>query len=223
MLYDFLKRFAVRPLIRVFFRVDLRGLENVPDTGAVILASNHLSVSDSIFLPAMLERPVIFLAKDEYFNGRGLKGRVTAWFFRNINQLPMDRSGGRKSAASLASANRALGEGKVLGIYPEGTRSPDGRLYRAKLGVAKLALESGAPVVPVAMIGTDKAQPIGRTIPRPGKIGIKIGKPLNFDHLAGQHEDPQALRQCADEIRQAINVLSGQSYVDVYAPSKAKK
>lgn len=223
MLYDFLKRFAVRPLIRIFFRVDVQGLANIPETGAVILASNHLSVSDSVFLPAMLERPVIFLAKDEYFNGRGLKGRIIAWFFRNINQLPMDRSGGSKSAASLASANQALGEGKVLGIYPEGTRSPDGRLYRAKLGVAKLALESGAPVIPVAMIGTDKAQPIGRSIPRPGKIGIKIGQPIHFDHLATKHNDPQALRQCADDIRKAINVLSGQSYVDVYAPRKASK
>ncbi|MGQ3385320.1 lysophospholipid acyltransferase family protein [Glutamicibacter sp. TV12E] len=223
MLYDFLKRFAVRPLVRIFFRVDLQGINNVPGAGAAILASNHLSVSDSVFLPAMLERPVIFLAKDEYFNGRGLKGRITAWFFRNINQLPMDRSGGQKSAASLASAKRALDEGKILGIYPEGTRSPDGRLYRAKLGVAILALESGAPVIPVAMIGTEKVQPIGQGLPHPGKIGIKIGEPLHFEHLAGKHGDPQALRACADEIRQAINALSGQSYVDVYAPRKAKK
>ena len=223
MLYDFLKRFAVRPLVKIFFRVDLQGINNIPQSGAAILASNHLSVSDSVFLPAMLERAVIFLAKDEYFNGRGLKGRITAWFFRNINQLPMDRSGGQKSAASLASAKQALDKGKILGIYPEGTRSPDGRLYRAKLGVAKLALESGAPVIPVAMIGTDKVQPIGQSLPHPGKIGIKIGKPLHFGHLAGKHDDPQALRACADEIRQAINVLSGQSYVDVYAPRKAKK
>lgn len=223
MLYDFLKRFAVRPLMKIFIRVDLQGISNVPQSGAGILASNHLSVSDSVFLPAMLERPVIFLAKDDYFNGRGLKGRITAWFFRNINQLPMDRSGGQKSAASLASAKKALDEGKILGIYPEGTRSPDGRLYRAKLGVAKLALESGAPVIPVAMIGTDKLQPIGQSLPRPGKIQIKIGKPLSFEHLAGKHDDPQALRACADEIRQAINVLSGQSYVDIYAPRKAQK
>lgn len=223
MLYDFLKRFAVRPLMKIFIRVDLQGISNVPHSGAGILASNHLSVSDSVFLPAVLERPVIFLAKDDYFNGRGLKGRITAWFFRNINQLPMDRSGGQKSAASLASAKKALDEGKILGIYPEGTRSPDGRLYRAKLGVAKLALESGAPVIPVAMIGTDKLQPIGQSLPRPGKIQIKIGKPLSFEHLAGKHDDPQALRACADEIRQAINVLSGQSYVDIYAPRKAQK
>ncbi|HCJ54579.1 MULTISPECIES: lysophospholipid acyltransferase family protein [Glutamicibacter] len=223
MLYDFLKRFAVRPLIRIFFRVKIQGIDNVPESGAAILASNHLSVSDSVFLPAALDRPVIFLAKDEYFNGTGLKGRITAWFFRNINQLPMDRSGGKKSAASLASAKRALDEGKLLGIYPEGTRSPDGRLYRAKLGVAKLALESGAPVIPIAMINTDKVQPINQSIPRPGKIGIKIGKPLAFEHLAGKHDDPAAMRACADEIRKAINVLSGQSYVDIYAPRKPKK
>lgn len=223
MLYDFLKRFAVRPLLRIFFRIQLQGLENIPQQGGAILASNHLSVSDSVFFPGVIERPVIFLAKDDYFNGTGLKGRFIAWFFRNINQLPMDRSGGKGSAASLASANRALAEGQLLGIYPEGTRSPDGRLYRAKLGVAKLALESGAPVIPVAMIGTDKVQPIGRTIPRPGRIGIKVGEPLDFTAYAEKVDDPQTLRFVADEIRKAINKLSGQSYVDVYAPKKPKK
>lgn len=220
MLYDFLKRFAVRPLLKIFFRVDLRGIGNVPHSGAAILASNHLSVSDSVFLPACLERPVIFLAKDEYFSGTGPKGRFTAWFFRSINQLPMDRSGGAKSAQSLASAVGALREGKVLGIYPEGTRSPDGRLYRAKLGVAKLALETGAPVVPVAMLGTHKVQPIGRRIPRPGRIGIRIGQPLDFSDRLDQAGDPQVLRQVADEIREAIQALSGQQYADVYAPRK---
>ena len=220
MLYDFLKRFAVRPLLKIFFRIDLTGTEHVPPTGAAILASNHLSVSDSVFLPASLERPVVFLAKDEYFNGTGLKGRFTAWFFRSINQLPMDRSGGAKSAQSLASAAGALAEGKLLGIYPEGTRSPDGRLYRAKLGVAKLALESGAPVIPVAMIDTHKVQPIGRRIPRPGRIGIRIGQPLDFSYRRGQAQDSQVLRQVADEIREAIGQLSGQQYVDVYAPRK---
>ncbi|GAA0206475.1 MULTISPECIES: lysophospholipid acyltransferase family protein [Glutamicibacter] len=220
MLYDFLKRFAVRPLLKIFFRIDLTGTEHVPPTGAAILASNHLSVSDSVFLPASLERPVVFLAKDEYFNGTGLKGRFTAWFFRSINQLPMDRSGGAKSAQSLASAAGALAEGKLLGIYPEGTRSPDGRLYRAKLGVAKLALESGAQVIPVAMIDTHKVQPIGRRIPRPGRIGIRIGQPLDFSDRRGQAQDSQVLRQVADEIREAIGQLSGQQYVDVYAPRK---
>lgn len=223
MLYDFLKRFAVKPLLRIFFKIDIQGVNNIPAEGGAILASNHLSVSDSVFLPAMIERPVVFLAKDDYFNGKGPKGRLVAWFFRNINQLPMDRSGGRGSAASLASANTALAEGKLLGIYPEGTRSPDGRLYRAKLGVAKLALESGVPVIPIAMINTDKVQPIGQRLPHPGRSGIKIGKPLDFSHLSEQAADPAVLRQVADDIRKAINVLSGQSYVDVYAPSKAKK
>ncbi|GAA1409977.1 1-acyl-sn-glycerol-3-phosphate acyltransferase [Glutamicibacter uratoxydans] len=223
MLYDFLKRFAVRPLLRIFFKIEIQGLNNIPDSGGAILASNHLSVSDSVFLPASLERPVVFLAKDDYFNGKGLKGRFVAWFFRNINQLPMDRSGGQKSAASLASANVALAEGKLLGIYPEGTRSPDGRLYRAKLGVAKLALETGVPVIPIAMINTDKVQPIGQRLPHPGRIGIKIGKPLDFSHLKNEAGNPIVMRQVADEIRKAINVLSGQVYADVYAPSKAKK
>lgn len=223
MLYDFLKRFAVRPLLRIFFKIEIQGLHNVPESGGAILASNHLSVSDSVFLPASLERSVIFLAKDDYFNGKGIKGRFVAWFFRSINQLPMDRSGGKKSAASLASANVALAEGKLLGIYPEGTRSPDGRLYRAKLGVAKLALETGVPVIPIAMINTNKVQPIGQRIPHPGRVGIKIGKPLNFSHLQDEASNPVVMREVADEIRKAINVLSGQIYADVYAPTKAKK
>lgn len=222
MLYDFLKRFAVRPLLRIFFKVDVQGLNNIPASGGAILASNHLSVSDSVFLPASLERSVVFLAKDDYFNGKGIKGRIVAWFFRNINQLPMDRSGGQKSAESLASAKSALNEGKLLGIYPEGTRSPDGRLYRAKLGVAKLALETGVPVIPVAMINTDKVQPIGQRLPHPGRVGIKIGKALDFSHLRAEAADPKVMRQVADEIRQAINRLSGQTYADVYAPRKEK-
>ena len=222
MLYDFLKRFAVRPLLRIFFKVDVQGLNNIPASGGAILASNHLSVSDSVFLPASLERSVVFLAKDDYFNGKGIKGRIVAWFFRNINQLPMDRSDGQKSAESLASAKSALNEGKLLGIYPEGTRSPDGRLYRAKLGVAKLALETGVPVIPVAMINTDKVQPIGQRLPHPGRVGIKIGKALDFSHLRAEAADPKVMRQVADEIRQAINRLSGQTYADVYAPRKEK-
>lgn len=222
MLYDFLKRFAVRPLLRIFFKVDVQGLNNIPASGGAILASNHLSVSDSVFLPASLERSVVFLAKDDYFNGKGIKGRIVAWFFRNINQLPMDRSGGQKSAESLASAKSALNEGKLLGIYPEGTRSPDGRLYRAKLGVAKLALETGVPVIPVAMINTDKVQPIGQRLPHPGRVGIKIGKALDFSYLRAEAADPKVMRQVADEIRQAINRLSGQTYADVYAPRKEK-
>lgn len=222
MLYDFLKRFAVRPLLRIFFKVDVQGLNNIPASGGAILASNHLSVSDSVFLPASLERSVVFLAKDDYFNGKGIKGRIVAWFFRNINQLPMDRSGGQKSAESLASAKSALNEGKLLGIYPEGTRSPDGRLYRAKLGVAKLALETGVSVIPVAMINTDKVQPIGQRLPHPGRVGIKIGKALDFSHLRAEAADPKVMRQVADEIRQAINRLSGQTYADVYAPRKEK-
>ncbi|MDR4533255.1 lysophospholipid acyltransferase family protein [Glutamicibacter sp. PS] len=223
MLYDFLKRFAVRPLLRIFFRVKISGVENIPVDSAAILASNHLSVCDSVFLPAKLDRTVIFLAKEEYFTGTGLKGRITAWFFRSINQIPMDRSGGEGSAKSLKSALDALADGQLLGIYPEGTRSPDGRLYRAKLGVAKLALEAGVPVIPVGMIGTNKVQPIGQWLPHPGKVEIRIGQPLRFDPERYPHpsDDPKVLREVADSIRRAINELSGQSYVDVYAPRKA--
>ena len=217
MFYQFMKRFIVGPLVNVFFRPWVKGLENIPDTGGAILASNHLSVSDSIFLPVAVSRPVIFLAKSDYFNGRGLKGRVTGWFFRMINQIPMDRSGGAASANSLGAGAQALVDGSLLGIYPEGTRSPDSRLYRGNLGVAKLALQAQVPVIPIAMIGTDKVQPIGKRMPDIRRVGMIVGEPLDFSRYAGMSEDRFVQRSVTDEIMYAIMRLSGQEYVDTYA------
>lgn len=211
------KTFAVAPATRLLFRPWVKGLGNVPAEGAAILASNHLSVSDSVFMPAMLKRQVHFLAKKDYFTGAGPKGWITRKFFEATNQLPMDRSGGEASLRSLDAGLEALREGRLLGIYPEGTRSPDGRLHRGKIGVAKLALASGAPVVPIAMIGTDQAQPISRTLPRIRRIGMIFGEPLDFSDRAEGVTDARVLRAVTDEIMEAIRRLSGQEYVDAYA------
>ncbi|MDO5634791.1 MAG: lysophospholipid acyltransferase family protein [Micrococcus sp.] len=211
------RTFVVAPLTKLLFRPWVKGRAHVPDQGGAILASNHLSVSDSVFMPALLERQVHFLAKSEYFTGSGLKGAVTRAFFHATNQLPMDRSGGAASLASLEAGLAALREGKLLGIYPEGTRSPDGRLHRGKIGVAKLALAAGVPVVPIAMIGTDRVQPIGKTVPTVRRVGVIFGEPMDFSHLSHQQNDIAVLRQVTDEIMEAIRRLSGQEYVDLYA------
>jgi len=215
--YWIMKRIFIAPLVNLLFRPWVKGMDNIPAQGGAILASNHLSVSDSIFLPVAVDRPVVFLAKSDYFTGKGLKGKLTAAFFRLSNQLPMDRSGGTASANSLGAGEQVLHEGKLLGIYPEGTRSPDGRLYRGKLGVAKLALATGVPVIPVAMIGTDKVQPIGKTVPNIRRVGMVIGEPLDFSRYAGMAEDRFVQRSVTDEIMYALMRLSGQEYVDVYA------
>ncbi|MFC3688407.1 lysophospholipid acyltransferase family protein [Aquipuribacter hungaricus] len=205
------------PVLRSLFRPWVRGGEHVPTTGGAILASNHLSFSDSIFLPLMLKRRVTFLAKAEYFTGTGVKGRAKALFFRGVGQLPVDRSGGKASEAALRSGLRVLRRGDLLGIYPEGTRSPDARLYRGKTGVAKMALDSRVPVIPVAMIGTDKVQPIGRKLPSIHRVGIIIGRPLDFSRYDGMADDRHVLRSVTDEIMYELMRLSGQEYVDEYA------
>ena len=217
MFYWFAKTFVVAPVTNLVFRPWVKGIGNVPDAGGAILASNHLSVSDSIFMPAQLSRQVHFLAKKEYFTGSGPKGWLTRKFFEATNQLPMDRAGGQASLDSLRSGLEVLQEGKLLGIYPEGTRSPDGRLYRGKLGVAKLALGARVPVVPVAMIGTDKVQPIGRTIPNIRRVGMIFGPPLDFSEYYDRAGDRFVERQVTDQVMEAIRRLSGQEYVDVYA------
>jgi len=216
--YWFLKRIVLGPLLRLVFRPYVIGLENVPPTGGVIFASNHLSFSDSIFLPLVVPRRITFLAKADYFTGRGLKGRLTAGFFKGVGQLPIDRSGGDASEAALRSGLRVLNRGEALGLYPEGTRSPDGKLYRGKTGVARLALEAKVPVLPVAMIDTEKIQPPGRTMPTLGiRVGIKIGKPLDFSRYEGMEGDRFVLRSITDEIMYELMELSGQEYVDIYA------
>ncbi|MCT9871711.1 lysophospholipid acyltransferase family protein [Paenarthrobacter aurescens] len=217
MFYWVMKRIFLGPILKILFRPWVKGLDNVPESGAAILASNHLSFSDSIFLPLMVHRPVIFLAKSEYFTGKGVKGRLTALFFRLSNQLPMDRSGGAASEMSLQAGKDVLTGGGLLGIYPEGTRSPDARLYRGKVGVARLALQTRVPVVPVAMIGTEKVQPIGKRLPSIRRIGIIVGQPLDFSRYYGMEDDRLIQRAVTDEIMYELMRLSGQEYVDEYA------
>ena len=219
MFYWLLKTVVLGPVLRLLFRPWVTGLEHVPAQGGAILASNHLSFSDSIFLPLVVDRRVTFLAKSDYFTGRGAKGRATALFFRLADQLPVDRTGGRASEAALRTGLRVLRRGELLGLYPEGTRSPDGRLYKGKTGVARMALEAGVPVIPVAMIDTDKAQPTGTTIPKLIRIGVRIGEPLDFSRYEGMEGDRFVLRSVTDEIMYALMELSGQPYVDMYAAS----
>ncbi len=217
MFYWVLKRIVLGPLLRTLFRPWVLGAENVPERGGAIFASNHLSFSDSIFLPLMVDRRVTFLAKSDYFTGRGLKGRLTAGFFKGVGQLPIDRSGKGAGDAAIRTGLRVLRRGELLGIYPEGTRSPDGRLYRGKTGVARMALEAKVPVLPVVMVGTDQVQPIGRKIPSIRRVGVIIGPPLDFSRYEGMENDRFVLRSITDEIMYELMRLSGQEYVDVYA------
>jgi 1-acyl-sn-glycerol-3-phosphate acyltransferase len=214
-------RLVLSPILRLIFRPWVQGVDHVPLEGPVILASNHLSFSDSIFLPLVVPRKITFLAKSDYFTGRGVKGRSKALFFKGVGQVPVDRSGGRASEAALRTGLKVLADGEVLGIYPEGTRSPDGRLYRGRTGIARLALESGVPVIPVAMIDTEKIQPPGRVLPRVMRVGIRFGPPLDFSHLSDQSTDRFVLRSVTDHIMSSLRFLSGQEYVDIYA-SRAK-
>lgn len=219
MFYWVMKHIVVGPLLLGLFRPWLRGIENIPKEGAVILASNHLSFVDSIFLPLVVDRRVVFLAKSEYFTGKGLKGWLTRVFFEASGQLPIDRSGGKASEASLNTGLQVLAEGKVLGIYPEGTRSPNANLYRGRTGIARMVLEAGVPVIPVAMVGTADVMPIGSKLPKIRRIGIVIGEPLDFSRFDGLESDRFILRSVTDEIVDEIRRLSGQNYVDVYASS----
>jgi len=222
MWYFLLKNIVLGPLLKVLFRPWIRGVENVPTEGAVILASNHLSFSDSIFLPLMLRRPVVFLAKSEYFTGKGIKGTLNRWFFKGTGQLPIDRSGGKASEAALNTGLQVLSQGQVLGIYPEGTRSPDGRLFRGRTGIARMVLEAKVPVLPVAMIDTEKVQPIGKRLPRIRRIGVIVGAPLDFSRFSGMEGDRLVLRAVTDEITYELMKLSGQEYIDVYATTMKK-
>jgi 1-acyl-sn-glycerol-3-phosphate acyltransferase len=223
MWYFLLKNIVLGPLLKVMFRPWVRGSEKIPSDGAAILASNHLSFSDSIFLPLMLRRPVVFLAKSEYFTGKGIKGTLTRWFFTATGQLPIDRSGGKASEAALNTGLRVLSQEHLLGIYPEGTRSPDGRLFRGRTGIARMVLEAKVPVFPVAMIDTEKVQPIGRRLPRIRRIGVVVGEPLDFSRFAGMEGDRLVLRAVTDEISYELMKLSGQEYIDVYATTLKNK
>jgi 1-acyl-sn-glycerol-3-phosphate acyltransferase len=219
MFYWFMKNLVAGPLLKTVFRPWVSGLENIPKTGGLILASNHLSFIDSIFLPLLIDRRIYFLAKSDYFTGKGLKNWATKRFLLGTGMLPIDRSGGKASEASLNTGLAVIAKGNVLGIYPEGTRSPDGKMYRGRTGVARMILEGHVPVVPVAMIDTEKVMPIGSKIPKVRRIGVVFGEPLDFSRFEGMEGDRFILRSITDEIMYELSRISGQEYVDVYASS----
>jgi 1-acyl-sn-glycerol-3-phosphate acyltransferase len=207
---------VVPPLAKAIWRPTVEGLENVPLTGPVIVASNHLSFADSLVIPIVAPRKVVFLAKADYFTGTGVKGALMRGWFNGIGMIPVDRDDTRAAIASLDTALDVLGRGEAFGIYPEGTRSRDGRLYRGRTGVAHLALTSGAPVVPVGLLGTEHIQPVGSTLPRLAKVTVRFGAPLRFE---GRYDDVpagRARREVTDEVMTAIQALSGQEEAGAY-------
>ena len=222
MFYWALKWVLLGPLLKVVFRPEAEGLENVPEYGPAILACNHLSYADWLFMPVTIPRRVTFVAKAEYFTGRGVKGWLQRSFFAGAGQVPIDRSGGRASEGALSSGLKVLRAGDLFGIYPEGTRSHDGHLYRGKTGVARLALEAKVPVIPVAVINTDQIAPPGKMFGRFMRPRVRFGKPLDFSRYEGMEGDRYILRSITDEIMYHIMELSGQTYVDVYA-TRAKE
>ncbi|MFG2720513.1 lysophospholipid acyltransferase family protein [Streptomyces sp. NPDC048416] len=217
MLYYVLKYAVLGPLLRLLFRPRLEGLEHVPDEGAAIVAGNHLSFSDHFLMPVMLKRRITFLAKQEYFTGPGVKGRLTAAFFRAVGQIPVDRSGKEAGQAAIREGLGVLGKDELLGIYPEGTRSPDGKLYKGKVGVAVMAIRGGVPVIPCAMVGTFEIQPPGQALPKIKRVSIRFGAPLDFSRYEGMEGEKAILRAVTDEIMYKVMELSGQEYVDRYA------
>lgn len=216
MWYDFFKAFIFRPLVRFGFRARIKGVENVPATGGAILASNHIAAMDSIVVPAMIPRRITFPAKAELFAGdRGLGSKIVAWFLKAINMVPMDRGGGRASAASLGAIAQVLADGELIAIYPEGTRSPDGRLYKGKTGMARMVLANNVPVLPVGVVGTQRVRGF-LGIPWVRRPIVVVGEPLDFSKFAGQPADTKTLRWVTDETLAAIQRLTGQQYADVY-------
>ncbi|OMC20351.1 1-acyl-sn-glycerol-3-phosphate acyltransferase [Mycobacterium sp. SP-6446] len=219
MWYWLFKYVLLGPLLTLLGRPKVEGLEHVPSSGPVILASNHLAVMDSFFLPLVVRRRITFLAKSEYFTGTGLKGWLSRWFFTAVGQVPIDRSSADAAQAALNTAEHVLSQGKLLGMYPEGTRSPDGRLYKGKTGLARLALQTGVPVIPVAMIGTNVVNPPGTTMLRFGKVTVRFGKPMDFSRFEGLAGNRFIERAVTDEVIYELMGLSGQEYVDIYAAS----
>jgi 1-acyl-sn-glycerol-3-phosphate acyltransferase len=215
--YWLLKYIVLGPLLKLIFRPDVAGRDYIPATGGAIIASNHLSFCDSIFMPLVVRRKVTFVAKAEYFTGTGIKGFLIKMFFVGTGTIPVDRSGGRAAQGAIDTGLRILHNGELFGIYPEGTRSPDGRLYRGKTGVARLALEAGVPVIPVAMLNSDRIQPPGRIRPKIKRVRIRFGPPLDFSRYAGMAGDRFVERAVTDEIMYELMEMSGREYVDVYA------
>jgi len=216
--YALLKAF-LSPILMALFRPKVKGLRNVPHLGPLIIASNHLSFSDSIFMPLVVPRKVTFLAKSEYFTSPGLKGFIKKITFIALGQVPVDRSGGRASEAAIITGLSVLESGDCIGIYPEGTRSPDGRLYKGRTGIARLAIESGAPVIPVAMFNTAEIQPTGQVVPKVRRVEMIFGEPMYFENY-GDSTDQKVLREVTDRIMNTIQALSGQEYVDMYATKR---
>jgi 1-acyl-sn-glycerol-3-phosphate acyltransferase len=215
--YWFLKWIALGPLLRLVFRPTVEGIEHVPEEGPAILASNHLSYADWLFMPLTLDRKVTFVAKAEYFTTPGFKGWLQKMFFTGAGQVPIDRTSGDAASGALVTAKRVLGGGDLFGIYPEGTRSHDGKLYRGKTGVARLAIETGVPVIPVAVVGTDIVAPPGKKFGHWTRPRVRYGKPLDFSRYQGLEGDRFVLRSATDELMYEIMRLSGQEYVDMYA------
>ncbi len=205
------------PILRMLFRPYVTGAENLPTRGGAILAGNHTTFLDNLIIPLVVPRKVTFLAKSDYFTGGGVKGLLQRQFFSGVGMIPLDRSGGAASEAALRTGLDVLRRGELLGLYPEGTRSPDGRLYRGKTGPVRMALEAEVPVVPCALIGTREAQPPGSYLPKREAVRLRYGKPLDFSRYARRDEDPFVLRSATDELMYEIMMLSGQEYVDVYA------
>jgi 1-acyl-sn-glycerol-3-phosphate acyltransferase len=216
--YRLLKSFLF-PLLVLLFRPKVTGLRHVPSSGAVIIASNHLSFSDSIFMPLVVPRSVTFLAKSEYFTSPGLKGFIKKITFIALGQVPVDRSGGKRSEAALLTGLGLLKEGHCIGIYPEGTRSPDGRLYKGRTGIARMAIESGAPIIPVAMFNTAEIQPTGQVVPKVRRVEMVFGEPIYF---SGDSTDQAVLRSATNQLMEKIAELSKQEYVPNMYASEAK-
>jgi 1-acyl-sn-glycerol-3-phosphate acyltransferase len=219
MWYWLFKYIFMGPLLSLLGRPKVEGLDYIPRSGPMILASNHLAVADSFYLPLVVSRRITFLAKAEYFTGTGLSGWFQRWFYTVAGQVPIDRTDADSAQAALTTAERILKEGKLLGMYPEGTRSPDGRLYKGKTGLARLALESGVPVIPVAMIGTNVVNPPGSKMWKFGRVQVKFGKPMDFTRFEGLAGNRFIERAVIDEVMYELMRLSGQEYVDIYAAS----
>ncbi|GAF48771.1 lysophospholipid acyltransferase family protein [Rhodococcus wratislaviensis] len=217
MWYWIFKYLLIGPVLRIFGRPKIDGAHHIPASGPVILASNHLTVVDSFFLVLMVRRRVTFVAKSEYFTESGAKGRAKRWFFTAAGQVPIDRSGASAAESALNTARKILDDGKVWGIYPEGTRSPDGRLHKGKTGIARVALATGAPVVPVAMHGTRQVNPVGSRMWRFGKVTVTVGEPLDLSRFSELRDNRHVVRAATDELMHALMTLSGQEYVDDYA------
>ena len=216
-------RAVAGPFLHILWRPQITGGENIPPAGGAILASNHLSIVDSVFLPLLLSRPVTFAAKSEYFTGTSLSQRFAGAYMRATKQLSVERASTRSAQDTLQAALDLLKAGELFGIYPEGTRSPDGRLYRGRTGVGWLALASGLPVIPVAMVGTDRVLPPGHSIPSLRRVGVRVGKPLTFEGYQDMRPAARARRAVTDEVMEAIHALSGQEYVPMYASARKEE